>query len=296
LNRSIVYLSNINPVENEFEIFFHVGLGRAASTFLQNRIFPELEGIRYIPRNRYRQFSKLIESSSHKKYLISREAALRLNSRLNEFADYRKDGKVILVLRRHDQWLASHYRRYVKNGGSYTFETFINMDTSKPKFFGVDNIQFMKMIEMIENYFESPPLVLFQEELTNNLEGFIARLTTFTGTKCNLSQIRPDRVHKSYDSKQLKISRRVGSLLFTPLPKPHPNPTIHRFNRRMHLICCHLVLLLAKLVPASLVGDEPLIAPTHLARIREETAQDWALCKAYAEKHNPLPNQPISFN
>ncbi|MBL10330.1 MAG: hypothetical protein CL402_07430 [Acidiferrobacteraceae bacterium] len=286
----------MNRTHNEFEIFFHVGLGRAASTFLQNRIFPELEGIKYIPRDRYRKFSQLIEKSNHKKYLISREAALRLNLRLEEFSSYRKDGKVILVLRRHDQWIASHYRRYVKNGGSYTFENFIDLDAHKPKFFGADNIQFMNMIKMIENHFDSPPLVLFQEELINNLGGFVSRLTAFTGTKCNLSQIRLERVHASYDSKQLKIARQVGSLLFSPLPKPHPNPSIHRINRRINLITCHLILFLARLVPASLVGDEPLIAPQQLARIRKETAHDWASCKAYAEKHNPLPNQPITLN
>ncbi len=39
---------------NDYQIYYHVGLGKAASTYLQNRVFPVLEGIRYVHRDRYR--------------------------------------------------------------------------------------------------------------------------------------------------------------------------------------------------------------------------------------------------
>ena len=278
---------------NEFQIFFHIGLGRAASTFLQNRIFPKLEGIRYIPRNRYRSFSKIIDRSHQTKYLVSREAALRLKGRIQEFSQYHRDGKVILVLRRHDQWLASHYRRYVKNGGSYAFKEFVDLDSNRPELWGKHNIEFMKMIRMIEDYFSSSPLVLFQEELSSNLESFVSRLTRFTETRCDLRNIKIHPVHSSYSTQRLKIVRRAGSFLFPPVPTFHPNPNLHRINRRLHLITCHLILLFSRLVPPSFIENDPLIPPKHLARIRDETADDWARCLDYAEQHNPLPNRPI---
>jgi hypothetical protein len=277
---------------NEFEVFFHVGLGRAASTYLQNRIFPKLNGIRYIHRDRYRAFPKIIDRSRRTRFLISREAALRLESRLREFAEYRRDGKVILVLRRHDQWIASHYRRYVKNGGSHPFERFLDLDGSHPDLWGRDDLDFMKMIRLAEHYFDTPPLVLFQEELTNNLERFIARLTVFTGTTCDTAKINPNPIHRSYSDQRLKVARKVGAYLFPPIPSHHSNQTLHRIQRRGHLVLCHLILSLARWVPASVGGDEPLILPEQLTRIHDETANDWASCRAFAAAHNPAPEQP----
>jgi hypothetical protein len=39
------------------------------------------------------------------------------------------------------------------------------------------------------------------------------------------------------------------------------------------------------------VGDEPLIIPEQLARVHDETANDWASCLAFAAAHNPTPEQ-----
>ena len=278
---------------SEFEVFFHVGLGRAASTYLQNRVFPKLDGIRYIHRDRYRAFPKIIDRSHHTKYLVSREAARRLKARLREFSDYRRDGNVILVLRRHDQWIASHYRRYVKNGGSYPFDRFLDLDGNHPTLWGRDDLEFMTMIRSAERYFDKPPLVLFQEELTNNLECFVARLTAFTGTACDPSKINPNPIHRSYSTQQLKVARKIGASLFPPVPTHHPNPTLHRVQRRTHLVLCHLILAMARWVPASVIGNEPLILPEQLARVHDETANDWASCLAFAAAHNPTPKQPI---
>jgi hypothetical protein len=277
----------------EFEVFFHVGLGRAASTYLQNRIFPKLEGIRYIHRDRYRAFPKIIDRSHNHKYLVSREAARRLKDRLREFSEYRRDGKVILVLRRHDQWIASHYRRYVKNGGSHSFDRFLDLDGNHTILWGRRDLDFMNMIRLAEYYFDRPPLVLFQEELASNLGHFVARLTAFTGTTCDPAKIDSNPVHRSYSTHRLKVARKVGAYLFQPIPTHHPNPTVHRVQRRSHLILSHLILAFARWVPASLLGDEPLILPEQLDRVRNETANDWESCLAFAAAHNPTPEQPI---
>ena len=69
-----------NP--QEYQIYYHVGLGKAASTYLQNRIFPALDGIRYIHRDRYRRYRSIIDKSHDDRYLVSREAAFRLDQRL----------------------------------------------------------------------------------------------------------------------------------------------------------------------------------------------------------------------
>ena len=48
-------------------IFFHVGLGKTGTTFLQDRFFPKLEGIDYLPRNKYHKAEEYIEKSIQKR-------------------------------------------------------------------------------------------------------------------------------------------------------------------------------------------------------------------------------------
>ena len=273
---------------SNYEVYFHVGLGRAASTYVQNRIFPQLNGIRYIPRDRYRNFPEVIERTQDTKYLVSREAALRLEARLQEFSSYRRDAKVILVLRRHDHWIASHYRRYVKNGGSYPFDRFLDLDNRNTGLWSRTNLEFMSMIRMIERYFASQPLVLFQEDLATDRDRFLSRLMAFTGTTCLTSRINPEPVHRSYSDKQLRVSRRIGSLLFPPIPAVHPNPTLHRIYRRRNLVLCHLILGVTRLVPGSMIEDKPLIPPDQLTRVRNEYAKDWESCLEFAKAQNPF--------
>ena len=83
---------------NEYQIFYNVGLGKAASTYLQNQVFPKLEDIHYVPRDRYRGYRALIERTRDQRYLISREAAYRLDQRLDEFAAFKADAKVEILL------------------------------------------------------------------------------------------------------------------------------------------------------------------------------------------------------
>jgi hypothetical protein len=274
---------------SEYQVYFHVGLGKAASTYLQNRVFPVLRGIRYIPRDRYRRYPAVIERTSDNRYLISREAAYRLDQRLDEFAAFKTDAQVILVLRRHDRWIASHYRRYIKNGGSLAFERYLDLDGNKPLIWGAHQIRFMTMIEAIEKRFNSRPLVLFHEELKTDPFTLIDKLCAFTGAHYHREQIDLSVVHSSWDDKQLKVARQVGKHLFREVPRAPSHPTVNRVQRRLQLWTCYGILGLAQLVPARLVNSAPLINPQSLARVRETFTDDWLACHEYAQTHNPSP-------
>ena len=39
-------------------IFFHVGISKTGSTFLQQRVFPYVKNIQYIPTHKYRQCTR----------------------------------------------------------------------------------------------------------------------------------------------------------------------------------------------------------------------------------------------
>ncbi|HCK76307.1 MAG TPA: hypothetical protein DHW07_04105 [Gammaproteobacteria bacterium] len=274
---------------NEYQIFYHVGLGKAASTYLQSKVFPKLKDIRYVPRDRYRGYQKLIERTQDQRYLISREAAYRLNQRLDEFAAFRADARVILVLRRHDRWIASHYRRYLKNGGSMDFERYADLDSSTPPIWGEQQMRFMPMIKTIESRFGAPPLVLFHEDFKTDPFSLVDQICAFTGARYQREQIDLSVVHSSWSDDQLKVTRQIGKRLFSEIPKANEHPGLHRVQRRLKLWACYSILGAAKLVPKALLDPRPLIRANSLERVRNHFEEDWHACHHYARTHNPSP-------
>ncbi|MCZ7599032.1 MAG: hypothetical protein M5U09_16860 [Gammaproteobacteria bacterium] len=127
-------------------VFFHAGLGKVASTYLQKRVFPALDGICYIPRDRFRSHARIVARAEHDRYLISRECGKRLEPRLEEIHRLYPDARILLFFRRHDEWIASHYRRYVKNGGGRDLDGYLDLDGDE----GIwtrDQLEYMPMIE-----------------------------------------------------------------------------------------------------------------------------------------------------
>ncbi|NPA38061.1 MAG: hypothetical protein GXO47_14555, partial [Chlorobi bacterium] len=99
--------------KNGKQIFFHTGLSKTASTFLQERVFPLFEGVEYIHRMyRYNRVFDIISGTRKKKILISREFDKQFERELSRFSPKYPDIQVFIVLRRQDSWIASQYRRY----------------------------------------------------------------------------------------------------------------------------------------------------------------------------------------
>ena len=99
---------------SEKQIFFHVGTGKTGTTFLQYRVFPKLRNIYYIQRTRYKNVKNIIAESDAQKILISREFDQQLEKEIRWFTHTYPDTTPIIVFRRHDSYIASQYRRFVK--------------------------------------------------------------------------------------------------------------------------------------------------------------------------------------
>ena len=112
------------------EIYFHVGLAKTATTFLQYKVFPNFKNIHYLQRTHYKHFRKSIEQAKADKIFISNEFDRQLEKEADNFSSYYPQAKPIIVLRRHDSWIASQYRRAVKNGNTNSFYEFIDLETS----------------------------------------------------------------------------------------------------------------------------------------------------------------------
>jgi hypothetical protein len=186
------------------------------------------------------------------------------------------------VLRRHDSWIASQYRRYIKNGHSCSFEEFIDVDNDRG-YWRRDKVFFMPKLRHLENLFGQKPLVLFHEDLTKYPMQFIGQIIRFTGARCDVEKMSMKPHHTSYSDHQLKVMRRVAKYVLPQRDTVYSrHGAISWLQKRARLMACYVILFVARLLPASWFSQEELIPSSSLAKVRECYADDWERCREYA--------------
>ena len=269
---------------NKPSIYFHVGLGKVASTYLQYKFFPKLKGVHYVQRTRFRKYATIVPQVKADKVLFSREMDQQLEREVARFSKHFPDTYPILLLRRHDSWIASQYRRYVKNGGPKSFDEFFDIEENKG-FWTYEDLYFYPKIQILEKYFTQKPLVLFHDQLKEDPHYFFQRIANYIGATYSEEDISLAAIHKSYNQKQLKVIHGFSQFLFKKEPVWSDNIIVNWFQRRSRLLACYAILYPALLVPESWVSKEPLIPEERHARIREVFEEDWQKCLEYAGKN-----------
>ena len=112
-------------------IYFHVGISKTGSTFLQNRVFPKLSKITYIPTNKYHRVFDEIKNCDSNTILVSREFDRQFEREVTLFSSRFPKATPIIVLRKHEEYLASQYKRFVKNGFRGEVEDFFDLENDK---------------------------------------------------------------------------------------------------------------------------------------------------------------------
>ena len=143
------------------EVYFHVGLGKTGSKYLQFVFFPKLKGIYYIHFSKYKKSKEIIKRKNFKKFLVSREFDRQFEDEINWFSKDFPDAKPIMVLRRHDSWILSQFKRFIKNGYRGKFDDFFNLNNTG--FFRIKDLMFFEKIKFLEKKFTSKPLILIYD-------------------------------------------------------------------------------------------------------------------------------------
>ncbi len=269
---------------NKPDIYFHVGLGKVASTFLQHRFFPKLKGICYIQRTKYRSAPKIIQNGKCKKYLVSREFDRQLPDEIAWFSRFFPDAKPILLLRRHDQWVVSQYKRYLKNGGNLELDAFFDLEQDKGEW-KLHEVYFMPYIKALEQNFSNAPLVLFYEDFQAEPEGFLDKIADYIDATYDRASVDQRPSHTAYSDKQLKFIRKYGSRWFHRDKSSHRNPLLKWIGRRAEMLKSYAFLYAALLTPDYKLADEVLYPPEYLQKIREYYQSDWEACREYSSRN-----------
>ena len=266
------------------QIFFHVGLGKTGTTYLQYRVFPHFEGVKYIQRTKYKRAKKIIRKGRAERYFISREFDQQLEQEVADFSADFPDTKSIIVFRRQDSWIASQYRRFVKNGFTGSFTEFIDLENDQGRF-KKEDLDFYHKLEVLEKYFSHKPLVLFYDDMRENPFLFFDKIAGYMGARYDRRKIDLEKKHTSYSEKQLKAIRQFSK--YFDITKRHlKNRTLHTLRMLYVNAVRYIVLYTALLLPKSMFDDEALIPPSDLEKIRNYTADNWEKVHAYAERNN----------
>ncbi|NJO01314.1 MAG: hypothetical protein HC880_06135 [Bacteroidia bacterium] len=277
----------MNSIDQNKEIFFHVGLGKTASTYLQYQVFPKLKGVYYIQRTQYRHAKEIIANTQHSKYLISYECDEQLEDVVDDFSATYPQTKGILVLRQQDQWIASQYRRFVKNARPHSFQDFFDIEHDRGAW-KQKTMFFYPKIQYLEQHFQGRPLVLFHEDLKKSPLRFIDQMVSFLNVQYSPGQISLKPVHKSYNENQLKVMRWLSRYTYQG-ERENPKSRFLKYLRHYLYVAPlrYSVLYGALLVPPFAISKEDLIPPDQLEKIRAFYREDWEKCLAYAQSSAP---------
>jgi hypothetical protein len=271
----------------EKQIFFHVGLAKTATTWLQHKVFPKFRGIYYVKNTQYHRYASIIDQSQHPKYLVSREFDRQLEREVSRFAALYPQAHPIIVLRRHDSWIASQYRRRVKNGFGLPFDAFFDLEHDQGYWKQSDLYMYPKL-KVLEKWFSKKPLVLFYEDLKADPIGFVDKIARCCGVEYDQNQISLNPFHASYADKQLKILRGISRYLFSPVQQFYGPRAWHWIQKRSRSLILYSILYPSLLLPEAWLPKEDLIPKEQLERIRNQYAEDWQQCRDYAERINAL--------
>lgn len=267
-------------------IYFHVGLGKVASKYLQHLIFPNFRGLHYVPTTQYYRVDKYIKLHPNPVYLVSREFDQQMESEVKSFSQRYHQVHAIILLRRHASWIASQYRRFAKNGFAQPFDQFLDLHNNQGRFRRQD-LDFYQKIMILEQTFGHKPLVMFHEDLIANPVLFVQQIARFCQAKIDETKISSTAKHTSYSEKQIKVMQAVSRYIPFGTMVYSRNKLVRFFQRLPEYSLRYIVLYLALLIPNVWINNDPLIPVETLKTIDDLTVEDWQRCKTYAKINNP---------
>lgn len=237
---------------------FHIGLPKAASTWLQKEIFPYLPGIQYIGPDvandlvqvsdsefaaaNFVQRFNLPADATESPALISTEAlsgafdkgAVDMKRNALRIKEIAPDARIILVLRNQTDFVESLYRQMVKQGATYSPQQWWNAPFHYPNTLVPSTLHWHYLIELYSSLFGMKNIhVIFMEKLRTHPSECLQDLCRFVlGTDAgasfdNMSEQRNVSLHSS----ALKLMRFYNRIGHGPYNTDPLIPWVPRFQK-----------------------------------------------------------------
>ncbi len=271
------------------EFYAHIGLDRAASTFLQRKIFPKFKRIHFIKKHRYYKKEAIVSHSNSKKFLFTNEHQYGKEKRIARLHREFPDVKIIIVLRRHDRWIASKYKYYIRKNGYKNFDGYFDLNNNN----GIlkkEKLRYMQCVRTVEKYFSARPFLIFHEELVNKPMEVVSLIADYLNVSFKKEDMNFRKTNTSFEYKQLLVIRCFNrTFKRKPLKKSCIFVKKIRKELRIRALIIHIIASIALLIPDTFFKNKPpLISPERLEEIRECFSDDWNQCLEYASQERNL--------
>jgi hypothetical protein len=274
-----------------YAVYWHLGLPKTASTYLQQRFFAQLTGVHYLHRTRFERALRAIEEKKHAgPVLYSREVGSDLEAKAKFVAQWHPEIRPIVVLRSHRQLIASYYRNRIKNGNGESFHEFLNLEGG-PSLRRPEEFYLFPKLRSLERLFEHPPYVLFYEDFKRAPENFFTELANYLGVNCDPTSIDSRPANASYTEKQLRCLRAVARHCIPAHERPE-----QKLQKWYTEVLRHSVLWTTRFVPIGLVHRQPLITERDAAQIDAYYADDWQRCLTFARQQPAIRQDRPDLN
>jgi hypothetical protein len=258
-------------------IFLHLGIPKAASTYLQLKVFPRLKGVTYYRKKYFKDFPRIVKNTSPDDgpLLFSSEMYNRLEKRAQNIAREFPHAGIILVLRRQDRWIKSKYKYYLWKNGDKDFRDFFDIYNDQGAWQQAD-LYYQPKIEALEKLFDKQPLILLLDELQKPEGRFLEKLQDYTGSELEKTP-KDQKIKTAFSDRQLILLRAFNKAF--PYKKPQNWP---KFLKQLHMNfrqgVNYLVAFSAFLFPSSYFRHKVLVPEIDLEAIQETYAKDWNIC------------------
>jgi hypothetical protein len=221
------------------KVFFHIGLHKTGTTWLQNQFFSRLDGVKVLHT---RHLGRVIVPAGSSTTLIVSHAGLSgtlsneppgnnqlLTDNLRLIAEFVADTAIIIGFREHASWLHAAYSNKAKKTWGMSPKNYVQV-------FSFDDLSWCKKLDTIEQ-FSAAVFPFFYEELLWNPHALVDDLCKFLGKAppANLDQLLKIRENSS---PRTQVGQFVSRALYAlsaasrrQLFKPQCGPLGARFDR-----------------------------------------------------------------
>ena len=274
-------------------IFFHIGLHKTGTTFLQKAVFPKWKDIEYIVWPNLEIFLRL---DPKKTYLVSREGLSGQNWAPHEVRDRSMKklselfpgAKIIISFRNHVGYINSSYRQYLQRGGTLVFEKYFDIigDNGLMK---KGDFLYKRKIESICTHFNQMPFIFLHEEIKDDLQGLLYEMQKFIGGQPPLTKdIKRTYFNKSVGYYPAQVLRKLNAYTqseLNPKGKLKLNQGVLEKLRLNPRSVCQKWL--------SFFPDKSFISKQQADAIQQYYKHDWEYIKSCAKNRDRFVSKEV---
>lgn len=217
-------------------LIIHIGLHKTGTTFYQRSVWPRWSAVAYAGKPRPKGATSLeaviramdapvillsdetLGGSLKTSYLAAHSWPALLQGELEQLArryggDY--DIGVMISLRRHDAWILSIYKHYLKYGGVESLDAFLGLEAA-PATVDCADMAFMDRIGRVQDILGVTPFCFFLEETRRQPQRLSAQLARFAGVESGPDFTRDRLYNEGVNQREAALCRGLNRVVANP--------------------------------------------------------------------------------